>query len=199
MQEVVHGDQEPIIPFIDRVRELYEKDGISTVLVAGSSGAFFDKADTVIQMDQYVPKDITEKAREAAKNYVFREKENLKPFDCSSIRIPQRVKESERSKVRSRGMDTISIDRQEIDMRYVEQLTDPEQLAALGQLLRLANREIVDGDKTLTDVVDELEDRMNAGGLDETVRGHGARPRRQEIFAAFNRQRFQKITPEKNR
>lgn len=197
MQEVVHGDQEPIIPFMDRVRELYEKDGISTILVAGSSGAFFSKADTVIQMDQYVPLDITEKAKNAAKAYVFREKENLQPFDCRSVRIPHRVKESERSKVRSRGMDTISVDRQDIDMRYVEQLVDPEQLAAIGQLLKLANREIVDDSRTLTQVVDVLEDRMNAGALDETVRGHGARPRKQEILAAFNRQRFQKITPDR--
>lgn len=197
MQEVVHGDQEPIIPFMDRVRELYEKDGISTILVAGSSGAFFSKADTVIQMDQYVPLDITEKAKNAAKAYVFREKENLQPFDCRSVRIPHRVKESERSKVRSRGMDTISVDRQDIDMRYVEQLVDPEQLAAIGQLLKLANREIVDDSRTLTEVVDVLEDRMNAGTLDETVRGHGARPRKQEILAAFNRQRFQKITPDR--
>ncbi|WP_276812623.1 ABC-ATPase domain-containing protein [Faecalibaculum rodentium] len=197
MQEVVHGDQEPIIPFMDRVRELYEKDGISTILVAGSSGAFFSKADTVIQMDQYMPLDITEKAKNAAKAYVFREKENLQPFDCRSVRIPHRVKESERSKVRSRGMDTISVDRQDIDMRYVEQLVDPEQLAAIGQLLKLANREIVDDSRTLTEVVDVLEDRMNAGALDETVRGHGARPRKQEILAAFNRQRFQKITPDR--
>lgn len=197
MQEVVHGDQEPIIPFMDRVRELYEKDGISTILVAGSSGAFFSKADTVIQMDQYMPLDITEKAKNAAKAYVFREKENLQPFDCRSVRVPHRVKESERSKVRSRGMDTISVDRQDIDMRYVEQLVDPEQLAAIGQLLKLANREIVDDSRTLTEVVDVLEDRMNAGALDETVRGHGARPRKQEILAAFNRQRFQKITPDR--
>lgn len=197
MQEVVHGDQEPIIPFMDRVRELYEKDGISTILVAGSSGAFFSKADTVIQMDQYMPLDITEKAKNAAKAYVFREKENLQPFDCRSVRIPHRVKESERSKVRSRGMDTISVDRQDIDMRYVDQLVDPEQLAAIGQLLKLANREIVDDSRTLTEVVDVLEDRMNAGALDETVRGHGARPRKQEILAAFNRQRFQKITPDR--
>lgn len=197
MQEVVHGDQEPIIPFMDRVRELYEKDGISTILVAGSSGAFFSKADTVIQMDQYVPLDITEKAKNAAKAYVFREKENLQPFDCRSVRIPHRVKESERSKVRSRGMDTISVDRQDIDMRYVEQLVDPEQLTAIGQLLKLANREIVDDSRTLTEVVDVLEDRMNAGALDETVRCHGARPRKQEILAAFNRQRFQKITPDR--
>lgn len=55
MQRVVHGSQEPIIPFIDRVRELYEKEGISTILVAGSCGSYFHKADLIIQMNRYEP------------------------------------------------------------------------------------------------------------------------------------------------
>lgn len=53
MQRVVNREEEPIIPFIDRVSELYERERISTVLVAGSSGSYFHKADTVIQMKQY--------------------------------------------------------------------------------------------------------------------------------------------------
>lgn len=49
MQKVVSPDQEPITPFLARARELYEKMDILTILVAGSSGAFFHIADTVIQ------------------------------------------------------------------------------------------------------------------------------------------------------
>ncbi len=63
MQKVVSPDKEPITPFLSRAVDLYEKAGISTILVAGSSGAFFHIADTVIQMDQYEPVDITEKAK----------------------------------------------------------------------------------------------------------------------------------------
>lgn len=55
MQKVVSPDKEPITPFLSRAVDLYEKAGISTILVAGSSGAFFHIADTVIQMDQYEP------------------------------------------------------------------------------------------------------------------------------------------------
>ncbi len=58
MQKIVHGDKEPITPFCARVRDLYEKAGISTILVAGSSGAFFYMADTVIQMDAYRPDEV---------------------------------------------------------------------------------------------------------------------------------------------
>ena len=41
MQRVISREKEPITPFLERARDLYEKAGISTILVAGSSGAFF--------------------------------------------------------------------------------------------------------------------------------------------------------------
>ena len=69
MQQVIHRDMEPITPFIERVRDLYQEDGISTVLVAGSSGAYFQIADQIIQMDKYVPREITELAKKAASDY----------------------------------------------------------------------------------------------------------------------------------
>lgn len=63
MQRVVSRDMEPIIPFIDRVRELYEDYGISTVLVAGSCGSYFHKADCILQMNRYRPVEITALAK----------------------------------------------------------------------------------------------------------------------------------------
>lgn len=66
MRELVPGSKEPITPFVDRVRDLYDVQGVSTILVAGGSGAFFDVADHVIAMDAYVPADVTARAREIA-------------------------------------------------------------------------------------------------------------------------------------
>lgn len=39
-----------------QVRSFYEDHGISSVLVIGGSGSYFELADTVIMMDNYVPK-----------------------------------------------------------------------------------------------------------------------------------------------
>ena len=63
MQKVISREKEPITPFLERAEELYSQAGISTILVAGSSGAFFHIADTIIQMDSYRPVDITEKVK----------------------------------------------------------------------------------------------------------------------------------------
>ncbi|MGX8703134.1 MAG: ABC-ATPase domain-containing protein, partial [bacterium] len=69
MQRVIAREKEPITPFLERARDLFEKAGISTILVAGSSGAFFHIADTIIQMDSYVPVDITAKAKALCPEY----------------------------------------------------------------------------------------------------------------------------------
>lgn len=71
MQRVVSRDVEPIIPFIDRGRELYEGYGISTILVAGSCGSYFHKADCIIQMNKYQPVEITVLAKKEAEGYSY--------------------------------------------------------------------------------------------------------------------------------
>jgi len=67
MERVVQREQEPITPFLDRIRPLFEEAGISTILAAGSSGLYFAPADTVIQMKDYMPYDITERAKAAVR------------------------------------------------------------------------------------------------------------------------------------
>ena len=48
MQQVVSPQEEPITPFIERVRSLYQDFGISSIIVAGSSRPYFHLADTII-------------------------------------------------------------------------------------------------------------------------------------------------------
>ena len=89
-------------------------------------------------------------------------------------------------------MDGVSLNRETIDLRYVEQLADSEQLTALGYCLLYAQRHLLDGRRTLTQVVDTLEEVLDRQGLAAVCGGSAglpalARPRRQEIFACFNR------------
>lgn len=63
MEAVVAREFEPITPFVERVRDLWERAGVSSIIVAGSSGAYFSVADAVLQMDRYRVHDITAHAR----------------------------------------------------------------------------------------------------------------------------------------
>ncbi len=197
MQRVVHREEEPITPYIDRVRELYEEYGISTVLVAGSSGSYFHKSDLILQMKRYVPADITEFAREEAKAFpmpdgVEEELPNVKPCFNRCFRPNRKLKGSDRIKMKTLGMDGISIDRETIDLRYLEQLADSEQLSMLAQIVKYIELQVLDGKKDLIQVVDQICEKLEkesfAGICGEKNISPGlARPRRQEIFACLNR------------
>ena len=201
MQRVIHRDMEPITPFIERIRELYEEYGISTVIVAGSSGAYFHIADSIIQMDRYVPKDITAYAKKEADSFPMisvPEEPAAQPGFKRCPRPGAAFKGNDRIKMKTMGREAVMINKETIDLRYVEQITDSEQVTALGYCMRYAQRHILDGRKDLRQVVDELERVMQKGSLAalcENASGVScvAMPRRQEIFACFNRYRGLKI------
>ena len=211
MQKVVSPDKEPITPFLSRARELYEQAGISTILVAGSSGAFFHIADTVIQMDRYKPVDITKKAKALCKEFPISE-EKPHPFVLPhSHRIMEKDKngatkrrdyrsgavrknEPERLKLKTMGTDGFAIGKQTVDLRYLEQLIDSEQTACLGMLLKYAVEHLVDGKRTIAEVVVQLQKELDTSGMrflaeNGIVSGGYAMPRVQEMYSCFNRYR----------
>lgn len=201
MQRVIRRDMEPITPFIDRVRELYAQYGVSTIIVAGSSGAYFHTADPIIQMDRYEPRDITALAKREAEAFPL-QKETIEPAATPGFaRKPKASPELQsggRVKLKTLGRDGFSINRETVSLRCVEQLTDEEQTAALGHCLLYAEKYLMDGRRDLRQVVDMLEAAIDAKGLEAFCGSSSgvpflARPRRQEIFACLNRYRELKL------
>ena len=196
MQQVIHRDMEPITPFIERVRDLYQEYGISTVLVAGSSGAYFQIADQIIQMDKYVPREITELAKEATSDYPalkFPEEKPEQPSFDRKVRKNPGIRQKGRVKLKTMGRDAVMIGHETIDLRYVEQLIDSEQTGALGALLKYAVEKLIDGKRTLPEIVELLCCKLEKEGLSFLSEGYTscgyAVPRRQEVYACFNRYR----------
>lgn len=197
MQRVVSRHQEPITPLIERIRYLYDSHGISSVLVAGSSGSFFHTADHIIQMENYRPKDITEAAKTAAKDFpavsIPKEAPHFPDFvRCFSPN--KRLLGDRRVKIKVFGKDSVSINKETIDLRYVEQLADSEQTASLGYAFLYAQLHIMNGKKTLGQVADEIMEQIRRHGL-ISISGSSyprtglAMPRKQEILACINRYR----------
>ena len=197
MQRVIHRDMEPITPFIDRILELYQVYGISTVIVAGSSGAYFHIADTIIQMDRYEPKEITKLAKETAKDFPAMsgmENPAEKPVFIRCPRQGRGFKPNDRIKMKTMGKEMVQLNRENIDLRYVEQLADTEQVSALGYCVRYAEKHLFKGKDTIQNVVDKLEEKICREGLSSLCESNAsvanlAMPRRQEIFACLNRYR----------
>lgn len=202
MQRVIHREMEPITPFIDRMRELYERYDISTVIVAGSSGAYFQIADTIIQMNRYEPREITAFAKKEAKLFPFMAGVEEVAKEPVFDRCPKQSRgfgKEDRVKLKSFGTESIQINRETVDLRYVEQLVDSEQLTALGHCVKYIEQEILceqrkDGKKTIQMIVKELEEKLAQEGLESLCGRRGAianmaMPRTQELFATLNRYR----------
>lgn len=201
MQRVVHRSFEPITPFIDRVEELFDNYGISTILVAGSSGSYFHKADCIIQMDHYLPKDITEFAKQEAAAFPLPEEPTSvseKPSYIRTVKKDLAFCKNDRIKIKTQGKDSIVINRETIDLRYVEQLIDTEQLGTLGQLMKYAQLHFFDGTHTLGDAAEQLWQILDHKGISgicggSYIPGGFALPRKQEIYACLNRYRELKL------
>ncbi|MGL5727445.1 MAG: P-loop domain-containing protein, partial [Plesiomonas sp.] len=159
-------EKEPITPFTDRVRELYEHQGVSTILVIGGSGEYLAVADQIYKMDDYVIADVTERAKaisEAAgivedrpsaasweyKRWLEQEGFTSYPEDCGT----------ERLEVSDMGFILIGDER--IDIRMLHHVVSEGQLTALGFLLRKLevrmNQEVVDVEDMVADLYEEIE------------------------------------------
>lgn len=198
MQQLVSKDKEPITPFIDVARSLYKQKGISTILVAGSSGDFFDIADLVIQMDNYEPYEVTKKAKALSRG-ITNVNENLRvDIDFNRVILKGTIESSQKGvKVKTLGKDGISINKENIDLRAVEQIVDNEQLNTIGAIMKYAENKLMGKNLTLAQIADNITEELknNLIGIENIKGGYGsfAIVRKQEIMCAYNRYRKIKI------
>jgi len=196
MQQLVARDQEPITPFIHRVRELYEAHGVSTVVVMGGSGDYFEVADTVVQMEAYRPADVTAAAHALAGHAVADAAADLPPLSRAASRRPDPATLSPAAgrrpvKIAARDRDRLLYGTHEIDLSRVEQLVDPAQARAIGHLIHHYATHHGDA-PTLTEGLADLYAEIDETGLDPLTpyrEGTLALPRLHEVAAALNRMR----------
>jgi hypothetical protein len=89
------------------------------------------------------------------------------------------------------GRDTISINKEMIDLRYVEQLVDTEQLNALCHIVKYMKLHVFDGRRSVKEGVESLykqiEEKGFAAFCEGGIPGNVVIPRKQEIYATLNR------------
>ncbi len=207
MQELVAKEKEPITPFIDKVRLLYQDLGVSTVLVIGGSGDYFDVADRVVMMDAYRPGDVTGAAEAIAGRYrAERRAEGGERFGRVTPRAPlsESIDASRGRRdvnISVRDAHTILFGQQTIDLSAVEQIVDRSQTEAIADALIYARNRYMDGTRSLWEVLKRVMADFERDGLDvlsPRLLGHYALPRRFELAAALNRLRslgVRQITP----
>jgi predicted ABC-class ATPase len=200
MRELVR--REPISPFIDLVRPLHHSLGVSTVVVVGGVGDYLDVADRVILLEDYAPSDATPLSREVTKRFPLRApltERAVRPpreraIDTSSINL----RRGKRQTARGRGLHTIELGRERVDLSYLEQLAEAGQTEAVARIIRewATAGEV----RRVGELVREALDSVSEKGLDSlgNYRGHPGEmslPRAQEVAAATNRVRSLRAAP----
>lgn len=198
MQSLVAQDKEPITPLLYRVRELYEQHNVSSVIVMGGSGDYFDVADTVIMMDCYEPADVTEKAKTLARNFkdCFHDNfDSLPVFTRESTRRPGKkaLDPSWRNrdvKIDTKGLHSILYGEHAIDLSLVEQLIDMGQTRSIGLIIHYYASHYASNTKSLIEGINKVLEDIENKGLDIISPykvGNLSLPRKYEIAAAVNR------------
>lgn len=199
MQKLVASEKEPITPFIDRVKELHTDHGVSTILVMGGSGDYFEVADTIIMMDNYIPYDATERAMQIKEEIPINRKTEIKTIFGYKKRYPLstsiKAMKGRKLKLDSRGKTQVLVGSEVIDLSQVEQLVDSSQTRAISYALHYASQNLMDGKISMEELMKKIEQALDNKGLDvlaTTGRKYPnniSRPRTFEIAAALNRLR----------
>ena len=88
----------------------------------GSSGAYFKKADVIVQMDEYKAYDITKTAKEQAQKFEGDSGNKEQPVtaempDFDRCMLSNRNFYDDRTKIKVNALESVSINKNTIDMR----------------------------------------------------------------------------------
>ncbi len=149
MERLLARDREPIQPLLHQARTLFEKLGVSLVLVVGGSGEYFRVADRVLVLDTYRPIDETHRAREIA-----RERDPLNPDDTEAGRFREAMETARSfssgpkangprgSRVKALAPDRITVERVEVQLHGMESLRDIASSRFLSRIVSWRQREL---------------------------------------------------------
>lgn len=167
MQKLVQN--EPIVPYTDRVQELYHKLGVSTILVIGGSSEYLKVSDHVILMEDYQPKDITKKVDQLVQrevklkttpaNWHFTRSLYTKHF--TSYKEEQTT---ENMKVTDQGF--IEIGDECIDTRSIHAITTSPQLVTIAFMIRKIMNQCKISQINIEQEIDHLLDELDDSLLD---------------------------------
>ena len=202
MQALVPKSGEPITPFVDRVRTLWEDLGVSSIIVLGGSGDYLDVADTVVSMKEFLSHDVTDEARWVAADLpTGRHAETPSAMGPIRGRAPTKhtvdpsrgLREVD---LKARDRDTLVFGKQIIDLSAVSQLVPRAQTRAVGRALVRDRGSFMDGERSMSEIADLVVRMIEEEGLDALDERHAgdlAEFRPFEFAAALNRLRTLKV------
>ena len=200
MKTLIAKEKEPITPFVEHVRNIYEEKGVSTVIVMGGSGDYFSLADVVIGMIEYCPHDLTSQAQQIVKENPLPEySDATPPSEIQRIPVPNVLDPSKGKRPVDIKIDELLYLRfgaHKVQVNAIEQLVHPSQLRTIGYAIYYAKR-YIDGKKSIKEICRLVLVDIHEKGLDclsdREARGDFAEFRSYELAATLNRFRALRV------
>lgn len=200
--------EDTITPLFDRVRELYHRFDVSTLIVVGGSSDYLGVAEHVLAMRYYLPENVTDQLRHLVlpeptppENPLVMEdnrRVTAANFDpCYRVErlnktLPVRIKPLRLQE------NILEYGDEQLDLTKLIALVDPHQTVAVGYALLLAREEIKKRPISPTQIAEIVCRWIEQKGLNTLCRKQSkplffARPRRLELAGAINRLRSLKV------
>ena len=200
MAKLVSDEKEPITTLLRHIRGIYKTMGISFIIVVGSSGDYLSVADLVLQLDHYKVKDVTKEAKEICEQCQIAGQYAEKVVCVPEFSRKLKPVKSARRKLKSMGTDTVLIDRESIDVRYLEQLSESGQTTALAYMMGWI-LDHVTKEEDIQEFIENMYKLIERKGMAAVIpanysAGHPVLPRKQELYACLSRYRSAKIVKE---
>ncbi|MEK5034051.1 P-loop domain-containing protein [Paenibacillus sp. FSL R7-0302] len=149
MKQIIQDD--PIVPFTDRVRHLYKKADVSTILIIGGSSEYLDLADNVYMMRNYTLHNFNKELMPFKQNgYEFYEREDEHEVQWKLERLVKTdsLSSFKRDAESNRIFEYVHIDnytihlgKDMVDVSRLDTIISQEQIVTIAFILRyLANR-----------------------------------------------------------
>jgi predicted ABC-class ATPase len=172
MQRLIAKEKEPITPFVDKIKALKDDYDVSTILVMGGSGDYFEVADCVIAMDCFQPQDVTKEAQKIAEEFTQqRITESDDRFGNITSRMinPRSIDASKGKKsikLQVRGVDIVQFGKENIDLSACQQFVESSQLKAIAHAIVLAKEKYLSKNLPLKQTLQLLMADIQHQGLD---------------------------------
>lgn len=170
MQRLIASENEPITAFVDRASELHDRLGVSTIMVVGGSGDYFEASTTVIAMTGYRASDVTGEAHAVARDLPTTRRSEAGAWRDPRARVPMADTldprdDRGRLRVRLRSGRRVLLGSTEVDLSALEQVVEPGQFEAMAWGVIRALESAMDGEASIAEIAHAVARRVAADGV----------------------------------
>ena len=175
MKKIIKND--PIVPFTDRVRQIYKDTGISTVLIIGGSSEYLDLADNVYIMEEYHIHNYNRQVSETKQNdvdfFAVNDKEPIQ-WRLERTILKESMTTFKRDETDGRTREFVSVTEDEIfvgvnkaNIARIDTIISSQQMTAIAFIIRYLFNKQKESKCCLYEEIKNIYDKITTGGFDE--------------------------------